>query len=415
MTDTGGLVRELYGDEALRPLFDAARHRLEERDLAVGGIVTLRDSSERERLAIGRLLGADRLHEGDLRVRLMDLDDALRRQATGLGLLEVISALSGPLAARRAERNRTRALRASIFDVATGHPALVHHPILVEWLAWLRARGTLSRLDADLAESLLKQALDVLAALPVEGISLPVLAGRVTGSTHALDRGSVLAPLVDRGVAAIAGADPTKASRRDLWACCGVSLDAISSTVTVLNLRPAAGPIRPILTSAADIGEPLPVTLRMLRDLESLDVGGATVSLCENRSVIEAVADELGVQSTPLVCLSGEPTVAGRQLVRLLIAGGAQLRYHGDFDFEGIAIGNGVIGPDVAPWRFRASDYLAAVAATPVHDDLKVATTKAHWDPGLTEAMRTECARIYEEHVLADLIADLGVSRPTDG
>jgi hypothetical protein len=69
----------------------------------------------------------------------------------------------------------------------------------------------------------------------------------------------------------------------------------------------------------------------------------------------------------------------------------------------------------VAPWRFRASDYLAAVAATPVHDDLKVATTKAHWDPGLTEAMRTECARIYEEHVLADLMADLGVSRSTDG
>jgi uncharacterized protein (TIGR02679 family) len=407
MTDTGGLVRELYGDEALRPLFDAARRRLEERDLAVGGIVTLRDSSERERLAIGRLLGADRLHEGDLRVRLMDLDDALRRQATGLGLLEVISALSGPLAARRAERNRTRALRASIFDVATGHPALVHHPILVEWLAWLRARGTLSRLDADLAESLLKQALDVLAALPVEGISLPVLAGRVTGSTHALDRGSVLAPLVDRGVAAIAGADPTKASRRDLWARCGVSLDAISSTVTVLNLRPAAGPLRPILTSAADLGEPLPVTLRMLRDLERLDLGGVIVSLCENRSIIEAVADELGACSAPLVCLSGEPTAAGRRLVGLLAAGGAGLRYHGDFDFEGIAIANSVIGSDVVPWRFGTGDYLAALATTPVRDELNDSTTRAHWDAGLTETMRMERARIYEEHVLTDLIADL--------
>jgi len=345
----------------------------------------------------------------------MDLDDALRRQATGLGLLEIISALSGPLAARRAERSRTRALRASIFDVATGHPALARHPILVEWLAWMGARGTLSRLGTDRAQSLLGQALDVLAALPVEGVSLPVLAGRVTGSTHALDRGSVLAPLVDRGLAVIAGVDPIKASRRDLWAGYGVSLDTVSSIVTVLNLRPTAGVLCPILTGAADLGEPLPVTLRMLRDLESLDVAGATVSLCENRSVIEAVADELGAQSTPLVCLSGEPTVAGRRLVRLLVAGGARLRYHGDFDFEGIAIGNSVIGPDVAPWRFRASDYLAALAATPVHDDLKVTKTEAHWDPGLTEAMRTEHGRIYEEHVLADLIADLGLSQSTDG
>ena len=45
MTDTGGIVRELYGDEALRPLFDAARRRLEERDLELGGAVALRGAT----------------------------------------------------------------------------------------------------------------------------------------------------------------------------------------------------------------------------------------------------------------------------------------------------------------------------------------------------------------------------------
>jgi uncharacterized protein (TIGR02679 family) len=398
-------ARRLYGTDALRPLFAAARRHLEERDLDVGGRITLRGLSDEERAAISWLFGARRPAAGAVSVGLTDLDDALRRQATGLGLREVLTALGGPLVARRAVRRAQIAARASVFDEAAGHPALTRHAELERWLDWLRARGVLSRLTPDVARALLSQALDVLAALPAPPVSLPVFAGRTVGATHGLDRGASLAVIVERALTFLVDEPP--ADRREIWARFGISLDAVSSTAIVLNLRPRRGPLAALLAAAADAGEPLHVSLRMLRGQTALDVGGAEVFLCENRSIIEAVADELGPRSAPLVCLSGEPTAAGRELVRLLVRGGTRLRYHGDFDPEGVTIANSIIGPDVVAWRFGADDYRAAVARTPISDEIGSTPVPARWDDRLAPAMASARARIYEEHVLEDLLVDL--------
>lgn len=410
MTDPAEAVRALYGTPALRPLFAAARRRLEERDLDLGGVVTLRSLAPEERAAIGRILGSARPPGDDARVALADLDAALRRQATGLGLAEVLEALEGPLVARREARRQRADARDATFEDARLHPALERHPALADWLDRLRARGTLTRLDRGRRVALLRQALDVLAAVPTEPVSLPVLAGRTTGGTHSLDRGTPLAALVDGGLAVLAGEDPTP-PRRELWARVGVTIDAVSSTAIVLGLRPRSGPLAALLNAAADAGEPLHVTLRMLRDTNAINVGGALVSLCENRSVIEAVADQLGAAAAPLVCLSGEPAAAGRRLVAALASGGARLRYHGDFDADGIAIANSVIGGRVEPWRYGADDYLAAVGATAVRDELDRKPVFARWDARLSGAMADAGARIYEEHVLEDLLTDLRTGR----
>jgi len=54
------------------------------------------------------------------------------------------------------------------------------------------------------------------------------------------------------------------------------------------------------------------------------------------------------------------------RLLRALHDAGAQLTYHGDFDWPGARIAAGAFGRFQArPWRFRAADYLAAVAAHP--------------------------------------------------
>ena len=402
-------VRSLYGSAELRPLLAAARRRLEERDLELGGSVTLRGLTEAECLAVARVLGSVRLPADDVRVALADLDSALRRQSLELGLAEVLEALGGPLIARRAARRRQAGQRADLLATAAAHPAFRRRPDLVPWLDWVRSRGVVGRLDPEQGKILLLGALDVVAELPTSGVSLPVLAGRVTGATHALDRGTPLALLVERAMAFIAGEDPARARRRDLWGRFGVTLDAVSSTAIVLNLRPGAGPLAPLLGVAADKGEPIHVTLRMLRDLDALEVP-RPVFLCENRSVIESAADALGSRSAPLVCLSGEPMAAGRRLVELLLAGGTGLRYHGDFDPDGIAIANSVIGPRVAPWRFGAADYRAAVKRTPVREELGPDMVRASWDARLAEAMAAAGARIYEEQVLDDLLVDLSTT-----
>lgn len=407
MTDPSPILR-LYGEPALQRLWAAVRDRVERRGRDARGWLTLADPSAGERVAVSRLLGAGRVVDsGDMRIALDDLETELRRQALGVGLADVVEALGGPLVPRLSAARAREAARSIVFDDAATHPALGRHPVLASWLAWLRARGTLSRLEPGAARTLLQGALDVLLALPADEVSLPVFAGRVTGSTHALDRGSPLGVLIDRALAFLADVDPAPGSRRELWARFGVTLDAVSSTALALNLRTRGSRLDALLAAAADAGEPVHVTLRMLRGLDALDAGGALVSVCENRSVIEAVADELGVTAAPLICTSGEPTAAGRRLVELLRAGGARLRYHGDFDPDGIAIANSVIGPGVAPWRYDADAYLAAAARTSIRDELGPGTTSARWDMRLAGALATVRARIYEEHVLDELVSDL--------
>ena len=87
------------------------------------------------------------------------------------------------------------------------------------------------------------------------------------------------------------------------------------------------------------------------------------------------------------------------------------MRYHGDFDWPGIAIANFVIRSfDAAPWRFGAADYRAGVAGTgPL---LSGRPVEASWDPRLTEAMVELRRGVHEEAVIETLMADLA---PTIG
>jgi hypothetical protein len=66
---------------------------------------------------------------------------------------------------------------------------------------------------------------------------------------------------------------------------------------------------------------------------------------------------------------------------------GARLRYHGDFDWAGLVIGNFVMRAfGGEPWRFRAADYLSATAdhRIALRGDKPVV---ARWDDRLTSAM----------------------------
>lgn len=102
--------------------------------------------------------------------------------------------------------------------------------------------------------------------------------------------------------------------------------------------------------------------------------------------------------------------MAVNRLLAGLRAGGARLRYHGDFDWAGLAIAADVIAAGERPWRFTAADYRAALAAP--HPPLpalgmRPPALQTGWDPALTGVMAAEGAAIEEEHVLDVLLADL--------
>jgi uncharacterized protein (TIGR02679 family) len=130
------------------------------------------------------------------------------------------------------------------------------------------------------------------------------------------------------------------------------------------------------------------------------------VYVCENPTVVAEAANVVGSSSAPLVCASGHPAGAATVLLRQLAESGANLRYHGDFDWPGITIANGLFARfGVGPWQFDAAAYRAAARSG--GSLLRGRAVQAAWDSELTEAMLTLGRKIEEEQVLASLLADL--------
>jgi uncharacterized protein (TIGR02679 family) len=101
------------------------------------------------------------------------------------------------------------------------------------------------------------------------------------------------------------------------------------------------------------------------------------------------------------------PAAAQRTLLARLAEVGAQLAYHGDFDWPGLRIATFVMRSFSAqPWRFSREDYTAYVPGSPAQT-LAGTPTPAFWDPSLAPAMRERGIAIPEEAVAAALVQDL--------
>jgi len=421
MADLDPRARRLADDPSLRPVWLAAHRRLEATGGEVtGAAVTLRDLADDERRAVDLLL-ASRRRAAAVRVSLPDLD-ALLRDRVGAGVVDVAVAAVGPLRDRPGERARAASGLDARWAEAAAHAAVDQHAGLGPWLAACRATGRVARLGQTGHDELLR-ALDVLAHLPAAPPRpRGVLAAEVLGDAHALDDVQPCARLVLSALAHLAG-DPQPpgdaAARRDVWLAAGVLPDDVSSTVLTLGLRPVAvGPCTDAASRWADARVPLPLPLAAVV-AESWSVGPQTVHVCENPSVLAAAAASLE-HPPPLVCVEGNPSLAVQTLLRQLVAGGATLRYHGDFGAGGIAIANVVIGRlGAVPWRFCAADHAEALAALGAGAarlrPLPERVPDAVWDPALAAAIVACGVEVEEEHVLGLLLGDLEATRSAEG
>ncbi|MPY81609.1 MAG: DUF2399 domain-containing protein, partial [Actinophytocola sp.] len=151
-------------------------------------------------------------------------------------------------------------------------------------------------------------------------------------------------------------------------------------------------------------GQPVVLTLRQLvREPPRLDA--QPVFVCENPVVVSTAADQLGAGCAALICTAGQPGAAAMHLLRLLARAGTELRFHGDFDWGGLRIGNLLVDRLPArPWRFGSADYLAAASRG---RQLVGRPVAARWDAALGTAMRETGVAVEEEHVIDDLLHDL--------
>ncbi|MGQ0842017.1 TIGR02679 family protein [Actinokineospora sp.] len=409
-------LRRLLGTADLAWLLDRLRHRLE-LGRPLTGTVTLGTAGPEQRRAVERLLGRRAGTGTSLSVSLDDLDTLLRSSgAAPTGLGAAVHALVGDIADRVGQEALVRAAWAAAF--APVDAMVDQRPELRPWREWLATTGLVRRLAPDPvpAAAMLAAAVRVLAALPSAGIASGRLAAAHTGDAHALDDGHPLATLVLAAARVLAGAAPSGAAsaaeRRASWAAVGVHRDELSSSVLCAGLPGGTGSATArILGLAREAGEPCLLTLRQLgREQPGLGVGARVVWICENPIVVATAADELGPRCPPLVCLNGQPSTAVLRLLDLLDIDGARFTYHGDFDWGGLRIANG-LSRHVSwrPWRFDAPAYTQAVASVSGRE-LAGRAVDATWDPDLRPSMALAARQIEEELLLPDLVADLAHS-----
>ncbi|SDB93667.1 TIGR02679 family protein [Raineyella antarctica] len=234
----------------------------------------------------------------------------------------------------------------------------------------------------------------VVQELPREGnLPLAALAAAVFADAHALDRSRPLGRAMARFLAlraavadSISGGaardstvapafeftDPlsTPAGWRAAWASAGVTCDAVSSQVLVLNLS-LVGDAPAVAICGACPGEPTWLTLRSLEGSFGL-ASPQDVFVCENPTIVEAAAAMSGARSRTLVCTFGRPSAAAWALLRGLVPA-ARLHFRADGDVTGWSIVETFLTefPQATTWRMP---------------------------PGMTA---------FEEELLGDLLSDL--------
>ena len=244
---------------------------------------------------------------------------------------------------------------------------------------------------------------------------LAVLSAQAAGDPHALDSSALGGKLFLHLPAARGGqAVPENAEQRDaLYFRCGILCDSISSTVTQVGLvlmlgnteHPAYGALR-------GSHEICTLTLATLSRLTGAHSPSGRAYLVENEMVFSQLCDQAGRFHSPLVCTSGQPSVAALRLLDLLAESGTELYYAGDFDGKGLSIAVQLLSrypEQLKPWRMTPEDYAVCVCDTPL-SDASAALLRGCAGTALEETARA-IARAqragYQEFLLGQLEADL--------
>jgi uncharacterized protein (TIGR02679 family) len=401
--DRDRLSRLLGGE--LTWLVERVRKRLE-RGESLDTSVTLTSATQEQRDAVHRLLGRRPRAGAALTVALPAVDEILRRSgASPDGLAAAVTALTGPITDRAARAATLDAAWRRAFAPLTAVAG--SRAELAEWYARLHATGLVRRLTStpETAGPLLADLARVVADLPSSGEPLSTFAARTAHDAHALDDGRPLATLALGAARVLAGLP--EAPSREVWASVGVVRDDVSSTVLTLGFpgdaHTATGRA---LAAFHAVGQPVVLTLRQLVGAPPRLPTGP-IAICENPVVVTTAADRLGPACPPLVCTHGQPGAAVMHLLRTLAETGADLRFHGDFDWGGVRIGNVLFDRlPIHPWRFDAPTYRTVVAAHP-GTALAGTPVAATWDPHLAPAMTELATKVEEERLLDTLVQDL--------
>ncbi|KEO80916.1 TIGR02679 family protein [Tumebacillus flagellatus] len=417
-------IREHFLQTGYQRLFEQARRKWESIG-RVGGTITIKSLREEERRRLSGLFGKSYQTGGTTEIRLMELDQILRSSRWAVGVEELLALLTGqPLVSNKQRKERrTNAWDTFCDDLLKGckrqETRSWWKQVNAGDVAGSKAVKMLFESDrqrAQTAARLCLRALDELPQWSGRRERLPVFANRLSGDPHALDAETPSGRWLYLALCDLFGIrfDSAAEWKREVFQEAGILADEVASYVTVLGMGTLPDdPWHTFFEQAVSARIPLLLPLAFFqqkvtwRETKRLYV-------VENPSVFQSLIDEFPQEERlpPLVCTSGQPSVAALRLLDAFAATGTTLYYSGDFDWKGIEIACSLqtrYRESFVAWRMSKEEYLSCSVGTPFEEEQArgVLSLEVPWDEELVRTMMQHKRNVYQESLLELLLEDL--------
>ena len=270
------------------------------------------------------------------------------------------------------------------------------------------------------AETLIRkvgQALETLKGMEQTGTESPlaVFAAEISGNPHYFDRGTGAGQLLVHGICYLKGGDlpGTAHSWRNLLQNAGVIPDNVSSMLHVYGLRlHRDNGWHPAYEAFCQLGEPCVITMENLRGITKVQAAGQKVYVVENEMVFTWLLNRVGNQKLTLLCTSGQLRAVALEVIFLLLDSGADIYYSGDLDPDGLGIADRLwqrFGDHIHMWRMSEEDYGKSLSGEPI-DRLGMAKLEHIRHPLLKKTaavIRKKACAGYQENILEELLGDI--------
>jgi uncharacterized protein (TIGR02679 family) len=395
------------------------------------GTVRLDGLLQEEREALEGLFAVNMLGRSEFKFRLAELDRALQETKFKLSLSESLRLLNGDdwmtrqeqLAIERRSWERfcrwavdhaeNQVLRDWIEQLSSGLGG--GYRVFLECYKGYRENGNSPEWAA---------ALTALEQLPAHNERLPVFAARTTGDPHGLDRSSLAGRIFYWGMLALQGDIEEALSKTEPDMSSDVVVEGISQSETIREQYGRVGIVLDDISSIVwvagwgDFAKD-PVAMPLLT-VERLDATGfspvAEVFVVENPSIFGTILDREshdGALPFPIVCTSGQPSLAALRLLDRMTNERSRIYYSGDFDVKGLTMAIGLsqrYGSRFVPWRLDRETYQAAVQRNfPDFSEAEIQALERlqiSWDDRLVKAMRQSGKKVFQEQILDVLLKD---------
>lgn len=334
------------------------------------GTVCLPDASEEECQAARAIFGRSFLPP--LKFQTAEFENELQHTYPDVSLKEVLELYFGTEIRTKSDLRQARNRRLS--DLLTQAAQATQGAGSRRWLDALAKHrdcgyAMLCReagADEERAAHALRHAcrsMDLLEANTGGPIRLAVLSAQTAANPHALDSGTLCGKLFLHLLAFCSDREyPDSAELRDeLYYAHGILCDSISSTVSQVGLvlETDSGE-HPGFAQFRFRNEICTLTLANLSTLTGARSPVGRAYLVENEMVFTQLCDRANQFRAPLICTSGQPSVAALRLLDLLADAGTALFYSSDLDGKGLSIAASLDAryPGLlTPWHMAPEDY----------------------------------------------------------